>query len=97
MAFVTIVSITNIEVNMEKDSKKCICGREAALTYLTEIGRIKDALIEVTNVPIYVCSCGESFTTGSDSIKFAKIVEIGINNNLKQIDFDNYSDFKMFM
>lgn len=89
--------LTNSKVNRNADMKKCICGSQAKITYITEMGRIRDTLIQVTNVPVYSCSnCGESFMTGSDSIKFSKQVEIGIKNHLKQIDFDS-ANFKMLM
>lgn len=82
--------LTNTKVKRNTEMKKCICGNNAKFSYVTETGRIKDILIKVTNVPVYFCdNCGESFMTGADSLKFAKQVESGIKNHLKQIDFNN--------
>jgi YgiT-type zinc finger domain-containing protein len=87
------IPLNKSRINRKPNMKKCICGSRAKIAYVTEIGRIRDAIIRVTNVPVFNCNnCGESFMAGTDSVKFAKQVEIGIKNHLKQIDFGS-SDY----
>lgn len=68
--------------------KKCICGSYARINYITKIGRVNGTLIQVLNVPVYVCNdCDYSFMIGSDSIKFAKKVQEAYDKKMDSISF----------
>jgi hypothetical protein len=70
------------------NSKKCACGASAKVEYVTKLGRIKDTLVNVHNVPVYKCKgCDEKFMAGSDSIKFAKSVSEAVEKNISEINF----------
>lgn len=47
---------------------KCLCGNQAQLRFKDEIGRVRNKIATIRNVPIYFCAdCQEGFMSGSDS------------------------------
>lgn len=67
---------------------KCLCGNHAQLQFKNEIGRVKDRVVTIKNVPIYFCSvCKEGYMRGPDSLKFAERVKRAVDLGAEELEF----------
>lgn len=75
-------------MNARAGITKCICGENSFLYFINKCGRLGENTINVVEVPVYICSeCGEQYSSGPDSILFAKRVKEAIEIGVREIHF----------
>lgn len=81
------ISTVYSEDMMHTTKLKCYCGRNAELQMKAKLGRVRDQIVTVFNVPVYTCSCGNAFMDGPDCRTFAKRVSEAVEKRQETIYF----------
>ncbi|WP_025676877.1 YgiT-type zinc finger protein [Paenibacillus massiliensis] len=69
--------------------RKCTCGKHTQLKLVNKIGRAKDELATIKNVPVYYCAdCKKEYMTGPDSLKFEERVKKAVELGFSKFEFE---------